>query len=360
VLRQLARLGRSVPFAGSSAVALAVYADGLDEPVRAQEAGYEGIACVDDAARALDLYCDLWAATGLPWTMRWCQGLLEFVLAMQDTDGRWVNFILDWEGTPNLRGRTSIAGGGFWQARATLALARASRVLSDPRIVPALLRGLPHIAAASNVPSDVRALHILTALTLSDTGNDQALSDLVPGWSDELVRCRIGDVLMNAPGERGSPHLWGHIQEGVLADAGARLGRDDLLVISRRSADALFTSVVGACYDAPHVQPYDVSSVIFALDRLADVTARSEYAALAAASRAWFNGRNPAGEAVYDRRTGRVGDGVDDGRVSTHSGAEANIVGAQALFQDAIAVARRLASAEALPASVTVTSSAPA
>src|SRR5437588_8640515 len=91
VLRQIARLGRSVPFAGGRALAIAVYADGLDQPVRAQEAGYEGVACVDDAARALELYCDLWDATRLPWALRWCEGLVDFVLAMQEADGRWLN-----------------------------------------------------------------------------------------------------------------------------------------------------------------------------------------------------------------------------------------------------------------------------
>ena len=39
MLRQLARLGRSVPFAGDRALALAVYANGLNEPVRAHEFG---------------------------------------------------------------------------------------------------------------------------------------------------------------------------------------------------------------------------------------------------------------------------------------------------------------------------------
>jgi len=54
--------------------------------------------------------------------LRWCEGLLDFILHMQEPDGRWVNFILDWDGTPNRTGRTSVAGGGFWQSRALVAL----------------------------------------------------------------------------------------------------------------------------------------------------------------------------------------------------------------------------------------------
>ena len=326
-----------------------MYADRLDQPVRAEEAGYEGVACVDDAARALELYCALWSATRLPWTLRWCEGLLDFILAMQRSDGRWLNFILAWDGAPNRAGRTSVAGGMFWQARALLALARASRVLNDDRIDVALRKGLPHILSASNVPTDVRALHIITALVLSTGADDHGLAPTLPAWGDELVHSRVNHVLMNSSEERGRPHLWGHIQEGVLADLGVRLGREDFVALARRSADLVFADVVGSGFDLPHVQPYDVSSAVYALTRLADVTGASEYGSLAVEARKWFDGRNPAGRAVYDRGAGRVGDGVDLGVVSNNSGAEANIVGAEAMFDDAVGVARSLEESEALP-----------
>jgi hypothetical protein len=352
VLRQIARLGRAVPSAGKRALAIAVYGDATDEPIRAQEAGYEGVACVDDAARALRLYCDLWEATRLPWVMRWCEGLLDFLLAMQDGDGRWVNFILDWEGTPNRDGRTSVAGGGFWQARAVLALARASTILRDERFDGALRRGLDHIVEAVDVPSDVRALHIMTVLALLERNEDSELSDLLTVWSDEVMDCRQGDVLMNSRSEQGQPHLWGHIQEGVLADAGAWQGRAHLIDIACRSAQLVYPSLVRGGFGLPRTQPYDVASSVYSLTRLAAASGVSEYAALAVQARAWFDGRNAAGRPVYDRAAGRVGDGVDGGRVSSQSGAEANIVGAQALFDDATTLARRLSQPDALPASV--------
>lgn len=352
MLRQLARLGRRVPFAGERAVAVAVYADRLDQPVRAEEAGYEGVACVDDAARALQLYCALYTATRVPWTLRWCEGLLDFVLAMQRSDGRWLNFVLGWDGAPNRGGRTSVAGGAFWQARAMLALAHAAQVLDDERIDDALRRGVRHIIEAREVPTDVRALHIETALAVSKSADDYGLEEMLPAWGDELVKCRVNDVLMNSCDERGRPHLWGHIHEGVLADLGAHLSRDDFVIVARRSAELVFADVVTSGFDVAHVQPYDVSSAVYALTRLACVTGAPEYAALAAKSREWFDGRNPAGRAVYDRGTGRVGDGVDHGVVSGNSGAEANIVAAQALFDDAVTVARELAESDALPASL--------
>jgi hypothetical protein len=351
VLRQIARLARSVPFAGPSALAIAVYSDALNQPIRAEQAGYEGVACVDDAARALELYCDLWRSTGLPWVRRWCEGLLDFVLAMQDADGRWLNFIMDWEGAPNQEARTSVAGGAFWQARALLAVARAGQVFDDDaRIEDSLNRGLAHVIEATHVPSDVRALHIRTALTLLEREDDRGLIDEVAVWSDEVAACRDGDRLMNSHDEHGAPHLWGHIQEGVLADAGVRLGRQDLIATACRSAELVFRTVVMSGFDLDRTQPYDVASAVYVLTRVAEVSGTPTYAALAGMARSWFDRRNSAGQPIYDRRAGRVSDGVDGRRVSGNSGAEANIVGAQALFEDAAKLARRLSTRDALPA----------
>lgn len=352
MLRQIARLSRNVPSAGERALAVAVYADAVNVTVDAREAGYEGVACVDDAARALEVYCDIWERTRLPWVLRWCEGLLDFILYMQDPDGRWVNFILDWGGTPNRRGRTSVAGGGFWQARALVALARASRTLADDRIQAALTLGLPQIMEATDVPSDVRALHVMTALALMGSAPSPTWPAPLASWCEEMLQCNNGDVLMNAAAERGRPHLWGHIQEGVLADAGARLGRDDLVAAACRSADALFPPLIAGCFDLPRTQPYDVASAVYGLTRLAAVTGRGDYALLAADAKAWFDGRNPARIPVYDRDAGRVSDGLDGTTLSTHSGAESNIVAAQALVDDATAVALTLPLEVALPAAV--------
>ena len=352
MLRQIARLTRNVPSAGERALAVAVYADALNVTVDAREAGYEGVACIDDAARALEVYCDIWERTRLPWVLRWCEGLLDFILFMQDPDGRWVNFILDWRGTPNRAARTSIAGGGFWQSRALVALARASRTLPDDRIQAALTLGLPHILQATDVPSDVRALHVMTALALMDSSATGTWQPPLTSWCEEMINCNTGDVLMNAAAERGRPHLWGHIQEGVLADAGARLGRDDLVAAACRSADALFPPLIAGCFDLPRTQPYDVASAVYGLTHLAAVTGRGDYALLAADARAWFDGRNPGRIPMYDRDIGRVSDGLDGTTPSTHSGAESNIVAAQALVDDATALALTLPLEVAVPAPV--------
>jgi len=70
------------------------------------------------------------------------------------------------------------------------------------------------------------------------------------------------------------------------------------------------------------------------MDRLAAVTGQPRYGDLARKARSWFEGRNPAGAAIYDRVLGRVVDGLDGGRLNDRSGAETNISAGLALLDD--------------------------
>jgi hypothetical protein len=338
VLRQLARLRRSVATAGPRACALAVYADEGDAPTPARERGEEGVACVDDAARALVLFCDLWHATGSPRAREWAEGLLDFVLWMQLPDGRFVNFIRDWSGERNEDGPTSEPGGAFWQARGLRGLVKAWLVLDDERAGAGFERGLA-LVRSPGMASDIRAVLIAASLDALHAGHDGGLRGDLVRWCEEIAALRQGDVLLDYP---GTLHLWGHSQEAALCDAGALLGREDLIETARRSAEAVFVDAIESAFALPVVQPYGVASAVYAMDRLGLVTGDHRYLRLAADARAWFDGRNSAGAPVYDRLNGRVADGIDDGRLNPRSGAESNVVAAQALFAEvAQAAARR-------------------
>jgi hypothetical protein len=336
VLRQLARLTR--PVGGvPGALAIAVYADPDGRLVPAAERGAEGVACVDDAGRALALVCDLWTATRLPVLRAWANGLLELVLYMQDGDGCFVNFISDWEGTRNVDGPTSCALGGatFWHARGLRGLARASLVLDDQRLAPALERGIAHLRTARDVPANIRALHVLTAVELLRAGRWPELAGDLAGWCEEIAGCRQNGVLFDDP-DQSVPHLWAHVQEGALADGAVYLGRNDLVEVARESARRYLAPLIGSRFDLPTVQPDGVASALFGVERLAAVTGDPAFAVLRDQARAWFDGRNTAGRAVYDRRSGLVHDGIDDGVLNRNSGAESNIAGAQALFAELV------------------------
>ncbi len=333
MLRQLARLTRRVPAAGPRALAIAVYAGERNETFGASETGVEGVACVDDAARTFVLLSRLWLRTGNQELRRWAEGLLDFLLWMHDGEGGWVNFIFDWEGNRNLAGPTSIPGPNFWQARATHAMTAAALIFNLPPAHRPMRAGFA-AAAKCEPPSDVRAIHAISALELLRVGPDPWLSSQLSRWCDEIAECSLDGILMNSPDERGRPHLWGHIQEAVLVEAAHCLMRRDLIGVARRSADSVFTEVIESGFDVPHASPYDVQSAILVMDRLAGETGDRQYETSARNARAWFGERNPAHVPVYMRDAGRVADGIDAGTINAHSGAEANISAGLALTDD--------------------------
>jgi hypothetical protein len=330
MLTRLGALARPLDIDAPHALGLAIYADHTGEHFGARESGIEGVACVDDAARAFVLWSDLWSRTKLPVAREWVDGLLGFCRWMQQDDGRFVNFVFDWSGVRNTDGITSRAdGASFWQARGARAMAKAWRVLGDERARDDYRRARASFDERP-VGSDVRAVQVLAALDADDAPAD------IGRWCDDIVSQRRGDVLLDAH-DATEPHVWAHIQEGVLALAGTALRRPDLIEVARRSADAYLVPLIAGGFDLPTVQPYGAASAAFAMAQLAQATGDTRYAAAARDARAWFDGRNPAGRPVYDRAAGRVADGVDGVELNPHSGAESNVVGAQALLDDVAA-----------------------
>ena len=213
----------------------------------------------------------------------------------------------------------------------------AAFVFGDEEAHEAYRNGLA-AAAADEAPPDIRALHLYAALF-----GDDVEPFLAEKWADELLACRDGDVLKNAELEVGVPHLWGHVQEGALAEAARALDRPDYLEAAIASAEIVIAPPVSSAFAGQtSTSPYDVAAAIWSLDRLAATTHDPRWADLAVDGRAWFDGRNTAGSPVYDRERGRVADGIDGTRVSGNSGAESNIVAAEVLLEDASEVARSM------------------
>jgi len=339
VLRQLWRLTEPVPGAGPDALAIAIYEhpDGL---VSAKESGLEGVTCVDDTARLLDVMCSIYEATRLPWVERWARGLLDFVLWMQEPDGSWLNFVYDWDADKNRQGITSRPGQNFWLARGVVGVGHAAAALGDERAQAAFIQGITR-AAGEEAPPDIRSLHLLAALRAADAG-DRDLVPWIRAWADELVECRDDVVLKNSAYEVGPPHLWAHIQEGVLATAGADLQDSALISAAVASAEAVVLPAIEHAFAGARSMAYEVSSCTIVADRLYAATGERRWSDAAADARAWFDGRNMAKAPTYDPERGRVADGIDEDRVSDNSGAESNISGAEALLDRAVALARAM------------------
>ncbi len=334
---QLSRLTRPLQSGGPSACAIAVYAEPTDregqvqpQPRAARERGFEGVACVDDAARAVVLYTRLWRKHAVPAARAAATCLLRFLEHMQDEDGRFCNFILDWSGRPNRHGDTSYAGGSPWQARALHALACGIAPGGADEAEERFKQALPWLDAA--IPYlDVRAVSVLAVLEHWRATGASDSADRAITWSREIADNRSASRLLDAAGVHPI-HLWGHLQEAALAETGHVFDQPDLVECARASAEAVLMPAVDSGFDFARVLPFDVSCTVAGLGSVALATSDQRYAAAAALGREWFTGRNSAGQAVYDAQRGLVFDGIDHGVVSRNSGAESNVEGALALL----------------------------
>jgi hypothetical protein len=324
---------------GAAAVAPAVYwqpnrALELRLPPAAQS-GFEGVACVDDAARLLVLLLaageDGWSCTSRRERERVIEGLTNFLLRMQTDDGRFCNFVLDWDGTPNDSGPTSFPGGLWWTARALRALAWASALRGSAAAAEGFRRGIAATsftdAAGASVSGRWAEESMLVWAALDYETMHAAPSGLaIQSWAQGLLDRTEGAPVPDTVGDRGTPHLWGRSQELVLARVASRFHDDPALSLARQSAHEFLRPMAASGFRGRHTTtPYEVSSVWRNLRVVGGFAADAELAAAAAGAARWFWGDNAAGVPLIDAQTGRASDGLDGDRPSLNSGAEANI-----------------------------------
>ena len=89
--------------------------------------GLEGIASVDDAARAAVLFIRAYEQGGDAQDRAAARGLLQFVVSMEQGDGEFLNFV-DTTGRPNRTAASSVKSMSYWAARGIWALGEAQRV----------------------------------------------------------------------------------------------------------------------------------------------------------------------------------------------------------------------------------------
>lgn len=334
VLRHLVRLSHEIE-ARPGAWAIAVYATALDwggagdvAERGAAETGLEGVACVDDVARAAVLALRLYARTGDGAVLDVAEHWLAFVEYMQLPDGRFCNFITDWRGTRNETGPTSIPGGSWWTARALWALGEATRITGRPEYRRAFERGW---VMGRPDASDISALVLLGTIAYLRRSYDDALHRAARGMADTIASMTVDGYLVHHPGEP-SIHLWGYDQVTALVDAATYFSDPSVLHPCITTAELVFKrqALEGPFRDFPPRErtglcAYDVSPCCRGLGALYRATGRAEYAAWLGKLIAWFDGQNAAGNPLYDRAEGRCYDGIDGSVMNRNCGAEGAI-----------------------------------
>ncbi|MFL5581954.1 MAG: extracellular solute-binding protein [Gemmatimonadaceae bacterium] len=336
-LDHLRRLMRPLTVRGRPVRVIALYAPAPDYRPTGSPArdGREGLASVDDAARAAVVFLRDFARTGDVRSRDDALGLLAFTAAMEQGDGEFLNFV-DSAGRPNAVVASGRKGMTFWGARAVWAMGEAARALGPSALDSAGLRA-PLERALARIARNVNAGRLLDDVDPARRGPGSvtataeallgvvALAGATGAPAHARLAARMADLLAARPSDEPW-HAWGARSVVALARAGVLLGRADLVQAAREEAERRWGR--GAASGFPQIA-YAASPAVEGWAALHEATDSAVYAERAGRAAAWFLGANPARTAMWDERTGRAFDGIDSTAggivVNRNAGAESTI-----------------------------------
>lgn len=325
----------------------------------------EGIACVDDVARAAVVYLNHYEQTKNKASLEKAKKALNFVMYMQADDGEFYNFIFD-DYSINTDGPTSKKSFDWWAARAMWSIGQGYKVFSetDPAYAKELKGSflLANQALQKKVNEKYEEYNTVNGYKIPAwIGGFDAMSNALLGLSeyyevqkDPLVRdsmlklgkglseYQFGSYTKYPFGAHldwdGSPtlwHAWGSGQSMALAKAGNLLNKEEWIESAQQEADQLFTHILvtGMIKEmAPTPTKdeqiaYGVNMLTQAFTELYHATNEKKYAQYAGIAASWYTGNNDANFQMYDPETGRGYDGLNGvtGKVNMNSGAESTI-----------------------------------
>ncbi len=319
---------------GRTVSAVLIYAEpdpetsGSYEAVVAADSGFEGVACLDDTARAASLALAIYDRSGSRKALTLARRWLSFVEYMQYPDGSFANFIRNAAGIRNATGPTSHRGGYWWSARALVALARAYRITGQSKYLERY-----QACRLEPIPDGkINGLLALAELELLGAGHDLQSRARIEEYCRRILEVSAGSEYFLDHADRPLVHLWGYHQLHALAASAAVLDRPEWVKPCRSTVQSLIEPDVKACMwhafptrQKDGVTAYDVTPLVQGLASMHYLTGARRYRDLALRAAAWFYGRNDARTPMYDPTIGRCRDGINDGKASSNYGAESAI-----------------------------------
>jgi len=340
----------------------------------------EGIACVDDASRAVVFYLRQYKRTSSLEHLHKATMLLRFLLEMQSPNGYFYNFIWP-DGSINTNGRTSQAIPTWWSWRALWSIGEAIKILgpNDPFVTElnqhrdALLNAMLHEKAMFATKTDTAGGLVIPTWLPGGTATDQA-SIILMGLSlahqqnvysnnhlkrdsVSLLMNRLADGIMimqvNAPGNfydgaflswNNLWHAYANLQSYALLSAGQALNDPHMKAHALYEINTFYPAVYARGYmesfwvheangmttaynlkNLPQIA-YGIRPMVWASGKAYEVTGDSKYKVRAGLLATWFSGQNPAHVPMYDPLTGRGFDGITSAdQINRNSGAESTI-----------------------------------
>ena len=342
----LDRLTERVSLGGDTVSIVHIYANYPDYRwVAAAESGHEGIACVDDAARAAVLFLRSFQLRGDTASLARSRGLLKFIMHMQAPDGEFCNFMRA-DHTVNVSGKTSFKSFGWWAVRGLWAMAMGGRIFSDrdplfarellgrvSLMVPLVSASLKEFGSTRNVKgyriprwllyesgADVTSELLLGLLEYQKARGDDSLAPVMRKLAHGLLVMQDGDGKTPPYGLHRSWetiwHMWGNGQTQALSTAGLMLHDTTMIASAVREARGWYGRLLMEGflkeYDVSGASPaleyeqiaYGVRPMAVGLLRLFEATGDRDYLLMAGLAASWLTGNNPARRAIMTRPPG--------------------------------------------------------
>ncbi|HEV8289524.1 MAG TPA: glycoside hydrolase family 9 protein [Candidatus Norongarragalinales archaeon] len=362
-LEHLEHLTETTVFQGVRVGIVHVYANAPSyEWTEANDSSPEGVACVDDAARAAIFYLRHYELTKTSESLEKAKSLLRFVTKMQSDDGQFYNFIFA-DHSINRDGRTSYKSFGWWGERAFWAMSAGYRILKneDPafatelnaklqrsfRWIDSLLESYDSFEQRGSQRIPKWIIHQYGEYSASATSElliglceyyaaepNAKVKAYVEKFAEALIAMQVDGVFLS---EGAHWHAWANCQTQALVTAGRLLDRKDWIQAAEKEVQSFYSRLLVEDFrrefeinDANSISnfsqtAYGFRPMIVGALRLAEATGNQDYEKMAGLIASWFFGNNPAGKQMYERENGRCFDGLDSSSVNFNSGAESTI-----------------------------------
>lgn len=276
----------------------------------------EGVACVDDVARAVVLALEVYENSQNKGALELAEKWLTFLEYMQDRDGLMTNFIYSKKGERKYDIPSSYKGGAWWSSRAKWAWAKAYKVTGNKDYLDLYKK----TKITEKYHNDVAAILLLAAFEIPEAEDEKNIQNLVSTVSTTVSP---KGYLVHSKG--GPLHMWAYHELEAIAKAYALYKDKRLLKICQDTVNKLVRDVIEDGFyfeyskkDKSEINPYCVSPLVRGLYELYLVDKNKEYLGLMNKCFDWF-------KKVYDPNSGRCFDWISDGKVSRDCGAEAAI-----------------------------------
>lgn len=371
-LKHFNNLYKEIDFKGKKAAMVCIYSE-FPGYLPLEDAD-EGISCVDDVARAVIMLTEYVNVYGNESSsIDKIKRLTEFVLAMQNDNGYFNNFIF-WDKTINSWHPTSVAQLNWWSLRALWGLETAYPLLKSDadikqRIEQSIIklkinikRDLPigslttetidGIETPTWLPqkyaSDQAALLIIGLLKNYERTSDNDNLLMIDALAKGIMLAQKGDAdhypYNTFLSYKNQWHAYGNDQANALLKAGTALNKKEYIdsaikeidnfypkLLQSGFAEGFFIALEGSNYTEisrtkfPQIA-YGIRPMVSATSEAYRYSKNNNHLTLAKNFAAWLSGSNDAGTAIYNHDTGICFDGiVSASQINKNSGAESTI-----------------------------------